>query len=83
MRATMLYSYGDREKAVVPDMEAHHAVFFINSFRNFYMLVDNPRGDAVREWLKGNIPGKYSVRSSYVFFEDYDDALLCYLRYKG
>lgn len=41
-----------------------------------------PQGLAMQEWINGNISGKYSIQMYDVYFEDYDDALLCYLRFK-
>lgn len=97
MRATMLHTYDARERVVTPDMEIRHVVFFENNnsnlfiaYSDFYLSDDididfgyTPQGLVMQEWLEENAPGKYSIQSNYIFFEDRDDALLCYLRYKG
>lgn len=72
-------------------MQIRHGVYFKNRqyphlFMEFSSKLgwrDTAEGCVIREWLDGNISGKFSVQTSYVFFEDYDDALLCYLRYRG
>lgn len=38
---------------------------------------------ALQQWLSENVSGGYSIGPAYVSFEEYDDALLCYLRFKG
>lgn len=45
--------------------------------------VESEGGIEVKNWLKENTLGRYSIQSRHVLFEEPDDALLCYLRYKG
>lgn len=45
--------------------------------------VETESGVEVGNWLKENTLGDYSIQANNVLFEERDDALLCYLRYKG
>lgn len=44
---------------------------------------DPLKNTPVGQWLRENISGRYAIRENHIYFEDCDDALLCYLRYKG
>lgn len=65
--------------------EPRTVVYFTKRL-NYYMprpQNDTPEGLALKNWLRENIEGKYTVHDSYVVFHDSDDALLCYLRFGG
>lgn len=67
-------------------MQIRHGVYFKNLPKPHLFMEpwgDTAEGRAMRKWIGENISGKYSIQSSYVLFENHDDALLCYLRYGG
>lgn len=51
-------------------------LFFNQNLRCYY-------GRALRKWLNDNISGGYTIGSRHILFDDRDDALVCYLRFKG
>lgn len=77
----------------VDHMRIRHGVLFENI--NLFTRIRNAtkfnvaewgltlEGVTVQEWLLDNAHGKYAIHMYGVFFEDHDDALLCYLRAKG
>lgn len=73
-------------KQIRSDVKIRFGVFvgvhFISELKNLYDWADTPRGLDIRDWLKDNISGRYAVQPSHVYFENHDDALLCYLRFK-
>lgn len=68
-------------------MRIRHGVFFnishmFTRYANGKWVISK-EGTPIKNWLDENALGEYSIRTSHILFEDYDDALLCYLRYKG
>lgn len=47
------------------------------------LLKHDPYRSTIRQWLVANVSGKYATQTSYVFFEEEEDAMLCYLSFKG
>lgn len=81
-----IWSNLEPESSCTAHMRVRHGVYFRHHSPHLFVnneLIDTIKGFAIRTWLKGNSSGKYALQSSHVLFEDRDDALLCYLRFKG
>ncbi len=89
LRAIEFRRFGRKTKVVRSantKMAIRFGVYFDESnpmYGNTVLRKDREEGKAIRRWLRDNISGKWSVQTSYVFFEDEADAMLCYLAFKG
>jgi hypothetical protein len=91
LRAMELRSFGRSTGRVSAATEGDPRMMAIRHGVYFDETV-HPRGNtlfhlaeynvAIGIWLKANIAGKYSVQTSYVFFEDETDATMCYLAFR-